>query len=94
MFPATETIGSADLKYINKARKICEACPVQQECLDWAVTLPSTDVAWGVWAGMTSRQLANEQNRRINQGLMDPEDIQPTLYEIWKSFTEDASESV
>jgi len=38
---------------ITKARRICRDCPVQQECLDYAVT---TDQNFGVWGGLRARE--------------------------------------
>jgi len=36
-----------------KAKKICGACLVQVECLDFAV---ETVQRWGIWGGMTERE--------------------------------------
>lgn len=52
-----------DITYIREARQICAGCTVKEQCLEYALTYPATDMH-GVWAGMTSRQLAAEQKRR------------------------------
>ena len=65
-----------DITYITQARAICKSCPVQKECLEYALEFPPADMH-GVWAGMTSRQLAAEQRRR----KMKP--VRPTLSQMW-----------
>lgn len=35
------------------ARKICFACPVRTECLDWAISNGETS---GVWGGLSERE--------------------------------------
>ena len=52
-----------DITYISEARKICRACMVKAECLDYALSFPAADMH-GVWAGLTPRQLAREQKAR------------------------------
>jgi len=65
-----------DITYIAEARSICKSCPVQKECLEYALEFPAADMH-GVWAGLTSRQLAAEQRRR----KIRP--IRPTLAQMW-----------
>jgi hypothetical protein len=65
-----------DITYITGARQICENCTVTTECLNYALQFPPADMH-GVWAGMTSRQLANEQKRR---GIKPN---RPTLSQMW-----------
>jgi WhiB family redox-sensing transcriptional regulator len=65
-----------DITYITQARAICKTCPVQKECLEYALEFPPADMH-GVWAGFTSRQLAAEQRRR----KIKP--IRPTLSQMW-----------
>jgi WhiB family redox-sensing transcriptional regulator len=65
-----------DITYIAQARAICKSCPVQKECLAYALEFPPADMH-GVWAGMTSRQLAAEQRRR----KIKP--TRPTLSQMW-----------
>ena len=59
MFPN----GFNDKTYTAEARKICEACPVRQQCLDYALSFYPTEMH-GVWAGFTPNQLAREQRKR------------------------------
>lgn len=65
-----------DITYIAEARRICSECPVKQQCLEYALEFPPADMH-GVWAGLTSRQLAAEQRRR----KIKP--IRPTLAQMW-----------
>jgi len=37
----------------REAKSVCMACPVRQECLDWAVRTGQPD---GVWGGMSVRE--------------------------------------
>jgi hypothetical protein len=67
-----------DITYIAEARKTCASCPVKPECLEYALEFPPADMH-GVWAGLTSRQLAAEQRRR----KIKP--IRPTLAQMWGS---------
>ena len=45
----------------NAARKVCEACPVQEECLDYALDHPGIT---GMWGGMTEGQRALMRRRQ------------------------------
>jgi hypothetical protein len=65
-----------DITYIAQARAICKSCPVQKSCLEYALEFPAADMH-GVWAGLTSRQLAAEQRKR---GIKP---IRPTLAQMW-----------
>lgn len=65
-----------DITYIVDARALCAECPVQPHCLEYALEFPAADMH-GVWAGLTSRQLAAEQRRR---GIRP---IRPTLAQMW-----------
>ena len=65
-----------DITYIAEARRICASCPVQPQCLEYALEFPPADMH-GVWAGLTSRQLAAEQRRR----KVKP--VRPTLAQMW-----------
>ena len=42
--------GGAALRQMEKAKRICRACPVQIQCLAWALENAATD---GVWGGTT-----------------------------------------
>jgi WhiB family redox-sensing transcriptional regulator len=37
-----------------KALKICDACPVRKECLQWSL---ETKQVWGIWGGLTYKDL-------------------------------------
>lgn len=65
-----------DIHYIIEARQICAACSVQDKCLEYALEFPPADMH-GVWAGLTSRQLAAEQRIRKIKA------IRPTLAQMW-----------
>lgn len=39
----------------DRARAICELCPHQQECLDWAL---ETRQSFGVWGGKSAEERA------------------------------------
>ena len=65
-----------DITYIVDARALCAECPVQPKCLEYALEFPAADMH-GVWAGLTSRQLAAEQRRR---GIRP---TRPTLAQMW-----------
>lgn len=65
-----------DITYIAQARALCRTCPVIDHCLEYALEFPSADMH-GVWAGLTSRQLAAEQRRR----KLKP--TRPTLAQMW-----------
>jgi hypothetical protein len=65
-----------DITYIQQARELCNACPVSKQCLEYALEFPAADMH-GVWAGLTSRQLAAEQKRRGIRAT------RPTLAQMW-----------
>lgn len=65
-----------DITYIAKARQICKECKVKRLCLEYALQYPPADMH-GVWAGLTSRQLAAEQRVR---GVKP---TKPTLAQMW-----------
>jgi len=65
-----------DITYIQEARAICAECKVAKDCLEYALEFPPADMH-GVWAGMTSRQLASEQKKRGVRPL------RPTLSQMW-----------
>jgi len=68
-----------DLSYISDARRLCRSCLARQDCLEYALSFPASDLH-GVWAGLTPRQLAAEANRR---GVR-PERF--TLAQVWSKY--------
>ena len=65
-----------DITYIAQARAICKSCSVKPQCLEYALEFPPADMH-GVWAGLTSRQLAQEQRK----SKIKP--VRPTLAQMW-----------
>jgi WhiB family redox-sensing transcriptional regulator len=63
-------VGSAGpaLEAIDRAKAICQECPVRARCLDWALT---HNVAYGVWGGRT------EEERRASRVLPAPGSTRP-----------------
>jgi WhiB family redox-sensing transcriptional regulator len=59
------TTGPA-LVRIAEAKQVCQACPVQAQCLSWALDHSITD---GVWGGTTA-----EERRAIRSVLRSNED--------------------
>ncbi len=55
LFFPVSTTGPA-LRQVNEAKAICQACPVQQPCLAWAL---DQGVFSGIWGGVT------EEERRV-----------------------------
>jgi WhiB family transcriptional regulator, redox-sensing transcriptional regulator len=43
------------------AIRLCEGCPVQAPCLEYAV---ANDIDFGVWGGLTERQRRSLQRRQ------------------------------
>ena len=43
-------------------RATCASCPVISVCLEWALSQPETP--YGVWGGMSFRELVAESKRR------------------------------
>jgi WhiB family redox-sensing transcriptional regulator len=54
-FPPTGNPGA------RTARRICGQCPVQPECLDYAI---AGDERHGIWGGMNTRERDRERRRR------------------------------
>ncbi len=49
----------------REAKKICRGCPVQLECLSYAMDAP---VDHGVWGGMTERERRRHRRRAGHEG--------------------------
>lgn len=44
---------------IKRAQSICHNCPIEQECLDWALYIESSmelEDVWGIYGGKTAKQ--------------------------------------
>jgi WhiB family redox-sensing transcriptional regulator len=52
---------------LREARKVCDGCPVQQECLDFAIRF---NISEGVWGGLSGRQ---RRNLRHDEGITGSE---------------------
>jgi WhiB family redox-sensing transcriptional regulator len=44
------------------ARRVCAACPVRQQCLDYAIT---NRISHGIWGGLTERERRALQSRWV-----------------------------
>lgn len=53
------------------ARKLCEGCPVQSECLSYAL---NSNIGYGVWGGLTERERRKLQ-RQMNRFLLKLETL-------------------
>ena len=65
-----------DITYIAEARALCRGCSVKTPCLAYALQYPTADIH-GVWAGLTSRQLAAKQKK------LGIKPTKPTLAQLW-----------
>lgn len=41
-------------QFYDVARKVCAECPVQRECLDWAIDNITPEPGWSVWGGLSA----------------------------------------
>lgn len=46
----------------REAKRVCAGCPVRVECLEYAL---ATGQRFGVWGGMSERELRRERRRRL-----------------------------
>jgi WhiB family redox-sensing transcriptional regulator len=46
----------------EEAKKVCRACPVRNECLDWALR---TNEPYGVWGGLSTHERRKLMRRRV-----------------------------
>jgi WhiB family redox-sensing transcriptional regulator len=53
-FPATEDAA-------GPAKAVCAACPVREQCLEWAIATRQED---GVWGGLTDNERRRLRRRR------------------------------
>jgi WhiB family redox-sensing transcriptional regulator len=57
-------VGTSASKQVARALRICEGCPVRQECLDFAMRSGEKD---GIWGGTTPEQRIRARRSR-NRG--------------------------
>ena len=53
-------VGSAAIKKVSRALRICQGCAVRQECLDFAMRSGEKD---GIWGGTTPEQRIRSRRR-------------------------------
>ena len=63
---------------VDKARKICDQCPVKVECLEYALTYR---IDHGVWGGASERERRRILRRRRVDGGRAPT-LQPASFEV------------
>ncbi|MBY0285595.1 MAG: WhiB family transcriptional regulator [Mycobacteriaceae bacterium] len=67
------------------AKKVCQGCPVQKKCLQWAL---DHDERYGVWGGLSERE-----RRRLKQGVVgyEPDDgiVEPHVLPTIAASVED-----
>ena len=59
-FPVSD-IGRANRKQIAKALAVCHRCPVETDCLNWAL---DTGQDHGIWGGTTERSRRDLKRQR------------------------------
>ncbi|MEU8249560.1 WhiB family transcriptional regulator [Nonomuraea sp. NPDC048916] len=55
---------------VERAKAICQGCPVRQPCLDYAI---STGQAYGIWGGADPSQRRALAARPVARGRAQPE---------------------
>jgi WhiB family transcriptional regulator, redox-sensing transcriptional regulator len=55
---------AGQFREIERAKAICNGCPVRQECLDYANT---TRQRIGVWGGMTDRERRRYRREQLKE---------------------------
>jgi WhiB family redox-sensing transcriptional regulator len=55
----------------ERAKRVCEICPVRTQCLDYAIEAP---IDFGIWGGLTARERERRRSgaRRPQQGRGRP----------------------
>jgi WhiB family transcriptional regulator, redox-sensing transcriptional regulator len=59
-FPVGE-VGEEPVRQAEEAKVVCFACPVRQECLEYAL---ATDQPFGIWGGTTEAERRAIKRRR------------------------------
>jgi WhiB family transcriptional regulator, redox-sensing transcriptional regulator len=65
------TTGAALLQ-LTDAKRVCARCPVQSECLQWAIT---TGVEHGVWGGMGEDERRALKQRTVRHRVLRPQSV-------------------
>jgi WhiB family redox-sensing transcriptional regulator len=57
---------------VREAKKVCMACPVRAECLEWAL---DTGERYGIWGGLSERERRKVKKQRdaAKQAPAEPE---------------------
>lgn len=60
------SIGSELVKKLDQAQQICSVCPVQPECLEYAI---ENNLDEGIWGGLSGNQriIIRRRNRRMKR---------------------------
>lgn len=53
---------------VKAAKQVCAACPVREECAQWAI---STGEKNGVWGGMSQKELRQRRRRFTDRTKSD-----------------------
>ena len=51
---------------IALAKRMCAACPVRQECLEWALAMPTQSDRYGVYGGLSAVERRRLRRDRAN----------------------------
>ncbi len=46
-----------DATWVKRAKKICQTCPVLEECKQYVLRASRDTMVYGVWGGMSSSQI-------------------------------------
>ena len=69
-------VGTAANQQVSRALRICEECPVTQQCLDFAMRSGEKD---GIWGGTTPEQRVRARRARTRRPhadvLVEPQDV-------------------
>lgn len=52
----------------DAAKRICDACPIEDKCGDWAI---ETNQEGGVWGGMTDDERKRERKKRYRLAQLE-----------------------
>ncbi len=54
-------LGATRSPFVRNAQAVCAACPVAEQCLEFALEVGETE---GIWGELSGRQLRQEKRRR------------------------------